>query len=268
VPPLALLVRTWNLFHGNAVPPERRGFLEEMVRLASADEPDALCLQELPVWSLPRLEGWSGMRAFGAVASRPLFVSGRLGGAITELHHGLLRSAFTGQANAILFGQALRPLAVESIVLNPRGFRRAQARALGLDRSVRFAWAKERRVCQAVRTETEGRFLTVANLHVSKLPDPRAKDAELLRGATFAAAFAEPGDALVLAGDLNVVIGKSRLPEQLAGPDWGFTEPIPGLDQVLVSRATASRGERWPDERRRVGGRLLSDHGPVEARIE
>src|SRR5438093_4229476 len=218
-----------------------------MVRLASADGPDALCLQELPVWSLPRLESWSAMRAFGAVASRPL-LGARLGGAITELHHGLLRSAFTGQANAILLGPALRPLAADSIVLNPRGFRRAQARALGLDRSVRLAWAKERRVCHAVRAEAHGRSLTVANLHVSKLADPRAKDAELLRAATFATAFAEPGDALVLAGDFNVLLGTSTMLDQLAGSDWGFTEPIPGLDQVLVSGATASRGERWPDE--------------------
>jgi endonuclease/exonuclease/phosphatase family metal-dependent hydrolase len=265
---LALLIRTWNVFHGNAVPPERRGFLEEMVRLASADGPDALCLQELPVWSLPRLESWSGMRAFGAVASRPLFGSPRLGGAITELRRVLLRSAFTGQANAILLGPALRPLGADSIVLNPRGFRRAQTRALGLDRSVRFAWAKERRVCHAVRVEADGRFLTIANLHVSKLADPRAKDAEVVRAATFAAAFAEPGDALVLAGDFNVVIGKSSMLEQLPGAEWGFTEPIPGLDQVLVSGTPASRAERWPDERRRVEGRLLSDHAPVEARIE
>src|SRR2546423_14734515 len=83
-----LLVRTWNVFHGNAVPPERRDFLEEMVRLASGDSPAALCLQELPVWSLSKLEEWSGMRAFGAVAARPLLGSARLGGAITERHHG------------------------------------------------------------------------------------------------------------------------------------------------------------------------------------
>jgi endonuclease/exonuclease/phosphatase family metal-dependent hydrolase len=265
---LALLVRTWNLFHGNAVPPERRAFLEEMVRLASGDGPDVLCLQELPVWSLSRLESWSGMRAFGAVASRPLLGSARLGGAITELHHGLLRSALTGQANAILLGQALRPVATDSIVLNPRGFRRAQGRALGLDQRARFEWAKERRICHAARTEAGGGFLTVANLHVSKLHDERAKDAELLRTATFATAFAEPGDALVLAGDLNVVVGRSEVLGQLAGSESGFSEPIPGLDQVLVSGARASRGERWPEERRRVDGRLLSDHAPVEATIE
>jgi endonuclease/exonuclease/phosphatase family metal-dependent hydrolase len=265
---LALLVRTWNLFHGNAVPPERRAFLEEMVRLASGDGPDVLCLQELPVWSLSQLETWSGMTSFCAVASRPLLGSARLGGAITELHHGLLRSAFTGQANAILLGPALRPLATDSIVLNPWSFRRVQARTLGLDRRARFEWAKERRVCHAVRTEAGGRFLTVANLHVSKLHDERAKDAELLRAATFTTSFAEPGDALVLAGDLNVVLGRSVVLDQLAGPDWGFSEPIPGLDQVLVRGARASRAEPWPEERRRLDGRLLSDHAPVEASIE
>ena len=250
------------------MPPEKRAFLEDMVRLASADGPDVLCLQELPVWSLSRLESWSGMRAFGAVASRPLLGSAKLGGAVTDLHHGLLRSAFTGQANAILLGPALRPLATDSIVLNARSFRRAQARVLGLDRRTRLAWARERRACHAVRTEVGGRFLTVANLHVSNLRDVSAKDAELLRAATFATAFAEPGDALVLAGDLNVALGSSRLLEQLGGPDWGFSEAIPGLDQVLVSGTRASRGERWPEERRRAHGRLLSDHAPVEARIE
>jgi hypothetical protein len=265
---LALLVRTWNVFHGNAVPPERSDFLEDMVRLASGDGPAALCLQELPVWSLAKLEEWSGMRAFGAVAARPLLGSARLGGAITGLHHGLLRSALTGQANAILLGDELRPLASDSIVLNPRGFRRAHARALELDPRVRLAWAKERRVCHAVRTETSGRTVTFANTHCSSVPDRRCQDAELLRAAVFADAFAEPDDVLVLAGDFNTVIGESMTLEQLMNPDWGFSAPIPGLDQVLVRGAKASRPQRWPDERRRLAGRLLSDHAPVETTIE
>jgi len=265
---VALLVRTWNLFHGNAVPPERRDFLEDMVRLASSDGPAALCLQELPVWSLSKVEDWTGMRLFGAVAARPLLGSARLGGAITELHHGLLRSAFTGQANAILLGHELRPVASDSIVLNPPGFRRARAREIGLDWRVRFAWAKERRVCHAVRIDAGGRFLTIANTHCSNVPDRRCQDGELLRAAVFADAFAEPGDRLVLAGDFNTVIAESKTLEQLASPEWGFSEPIPGLDQVLVRGAKASRPERWSEERRRLGGRLLSDHGPVETTIE
>jgi hypothetical protein len=263
-----LLVRTWNVFHGNAVPPERRDFLEDMVRLASSDGPAALCLQELPVWSLPRLEEWTGMRAFGAVAARPLLGSARLGGAITELNHGLLRSAFTGQANAILLGRELRPLASDSIVLNPPGVRRVVARELDLEPRVRFAWAKERRVCHAVRAEAGGRFITIANLHASSVTDRRCQNRELMRAAVFADAFAEPGDVLALAGDFNTVIGESTTLDQLATPEWGFSEPIPGLDQVLVRGANASRPERWPEERRRVAGRLVSDHAPVETTIE
>jgi hypothetical protein len=265
---LPLLVRTWNVFHGNAVPPERGDFLEDMVRLATSDGPAALCLQELPVWSLPRLEEWSGMRAFGAVAARPLLGSARLGGAITDLNHGLLRSAFTGQANAILLAHELRTLATDSIVLNPRGLRRAVARELDLDPHVRFAWAKERRVCHAVRADAGGRRLTVANTHCSSVPDRRCQDRELLRAAVFADAFAEPGDVLALAGDFNTVIGESTTLEQLASPEWGFSEPIPWLDQVLVRGASASRPQAWPEERRRLRGRLLSDHSPVETTIE
>jgi endonuclease/exonuclease/phosphatase family metal-dependent hydrolase len=265
---VALLVRTWNVFHGNANPPERHGFLEEMVRLASSDRPDVLCLQELPVWSLRRLDEWSGMRSFGAVAARPLLGSAELGRIITEFHHGLFRSALTGQANAILLGSSLRPLATDSIVLNPPSFRRAQARALGLDKRVQLAWSKERRVCHAVRASAEERSLTVANLHDSSVPDWRVPDAELLRAAVFADSFAEPGDVLVLAGDFNVIREHSKTLELLAGPEWGFSRPISGIDQILVRGARARNAKRWPDERRRVDGRLLSDHAPVEVTIE
>jgi endonuclease/exonuclease/phosphatase family metal-dependent hydrolase len=260
---VSLLVRTWNVFHGNAQPPERRGYLEEMVRLASADAPDALCLQEVPVWALPRLGDWSGMRSFGAVAARPLLGSAELGRLITELNHGLFRSAFTGQANAILLRSDLRPLASDSIVLNPPGFRRRIARELGLDVWLRAAWAKERRVCHAVRTEA----LTVASLHGSSVPDWRVPDAELLRAATFADSFAEPDDVLVLAGDFNVIREHSKTLAELAGPDWGFTKPISWIDQVLVRGAASGHARRWPDGRRRLDGKLLSDHAPVEVTI-
>jgi len=263
-----LLVRTWNVFHGNANPPERRGFLEEMVRLASADGPDVLCLQELPVWSLRRLDEWSGMRSFGAVAARPLLGSTELGRLITERHQGLFRSALTGQANAILLGSGLRPLGTDWIVLNPPSLRRSQARALGLDKRVQLAWAKERRVCQAVRASAEQRTLTIANLHDSSVPDWRVPDAELLRAAVFADSFAEPGDVLVLAGDFNVIREHSKTLELLTGPEWGFSRPISGIDQILVRGARAGHAKRWPDERRRVEGRLLSDHAPVEVTIE
>ena len=65
-----MLIRSWNLFHGRTVRTGSGVHLREMVELASADAPDVLCLQELPLWALSRLEGWSGMTAFPAVAKR------------------------------------------------------------------------------------------------------------------------------------------------------------------------------------------------------
>jgi len=97
---VAMLVRTWNLFHGKPSPPGRRAFLREMIELVTRDGPDVVCLQELPVWALPHLEEWSGMHAISSVARRPLLPVGAR--AVTALHHGLLRSAFTGEADAIL----------------------------------------------------------------------------------------------------------------------------------------------------------------------
>ena len=97
---VTMLVRTWNLFHGNASPPERRAFLRPMIELVTRDRPDVVCLQELPVWALRHLESWSGMHATSAVARRPLLPVGSR--AVTDLHHGLLRSAVTGEAAAIL----------------------------------------------------------------------------------------------------------------------------------------------------------------------
>jgi endonuclease/exonuclease/phosphatase family metal-dependent hydrolase len=263
-----LLVRTWNVFHGNASPPERGSFLKEMVQLATEDRPDVLCLQELPVWALEHLEGWSRMRSFGAVAARPLLGSAELGRHITQLHHGLFRSAVAGQANAILLGDGLRPLASASLVLNPRRFRRLQARSFDLDARIRLAWARERRVCHAVRCETGDRHLTVANLHDSSVPDWRIPDGELLRAAIFAESFAEPEDTLALAGDFNVIRERSKTLEELTGPDWAFSRPISGIDQILVRGAHSGHARRWPDERRRLDGRLLSDHAPVEVTIE
>jgi endonuclease/exonuclease/phosphatase family metal-dependent hydrolase len=108
-----MLVRTWNLFHGKPSPPGRRAFLLQMIELVTRDCPDVVCLQELPVWALPHLEGWSGMHASGAVARRPLLPVGAR--AVTALHHGRLRSAVTGEADAILTHEPARALGVHVV---------------------------------------------------------------------------------------------------------------------------------------------------------
>jgi endonuclease/exonuclease/phosphatase family metal-dependent hydrolase len=261
-----VLIRSWNLFHGNSVPPTREAFLDEMVRLATADDPDVLCLQELPAWALDRFTA-------GDVAARPalgpLPITAELGRRLTEPNHGLLRSAFSGQGNAIHVSPRLRVLSHDALTLNPRRFRAAQSRALALGAIARLAWAKERRIVQALRfAEPGGRTFLVANLHCTSYPaDERLADAELLRAAWFAVSTAAVDDVVVLAGDFNVRAARSRTLRDLASPDWGFSESGPGIDHILVRGAPSSALRRWPDEQRQDGEHLLSDHAPVEVEI-
>jgi endonuclease/exonuclease/phosphatase family metal-dependent hydrolase len=268
-----MLIRSWNVFHGNTVPPSRRDELEEMVRLVTGDSPDVVCLQEVPIWALTQLERWSGMRAYPAPAAParigPLPSTPGLGRALT-LHHGLQRSTFTGQANAVLASHALRPLNQRLLVLNDRRFRRVQAGWLGVGAVARLAWAKERRVCQALRLRRPNATpLLLANLHATSAPrDPRLADAEVFRAAVFADGLAEPGDAVAVVGDMNVREGTSRTLADLTGPEWGFAHFGHVVDHLLVRGASISRARVWPESMRRRDGLLLSDHAPIEAVIE
>lgn len=243
-----------------------------MVELASVDRPTVLCLQELPVWTLDLLDDWSGMTAVGAVAQRPTLgpfpSTPELGRALTEVHHGRLRSAFTGQANAILLSSDLQLREHRHLILNPFGFRHAQARRLGLGIIERLAWGKERRVCHAVRAERGDETLVIGNLHATGFADKGVPDAELLRAAVFVDGMAKRGEPVLLCGDFNVGVGNSRTLTDLTRVDWGFSGPTAtGIDHILVRGLEASPPVRWPGERRRHEGRLLSDHAPVERTV-
>jgi endonuclease/exonuclease/phosphatase family metal-dependent hydrolase len=230
-----VLIRSWNLFHGNTSPPGRRSRLEEMVRLASADGPDVLCLQEVPPWALRRLRGWSGMTPRSVVTRRSLLPR-RLAGAITRLHNGLFRSALAGQANAILLAPALEALEHRSLRIDDRH--------------------GEPRFCHAVRLPE----LVVANLHASnEFRRPDVPAAEILRAEAFVTGVAG-GQPCVLAGDFNV---RAEHVRELAG--WSALGP--GIDHVLVRGLAATPLETWPLERRVVRGEVLSDHAPVEVRV-
>jgi endonuclease/exonuclease/phosphatase family metal-dependent hydrolase len=217
-----MVVRTWNVFHGNTHPPQRRAFLREMIELVTQGDPDVVCLQELPLWSLPQLERWSGMRAATVVARRSRVESARLGGWLTSLNHGLLRSALTGEADAIL------------------------ARAPFVDRgSAVVSTLGLRRVAQAIRLESG---IVVANCHT------HGED-QLQRVAEFIG----DEERVVLAGDVNLVP-----PYDLPG----FSDALPGsIDQVMARGLPAGTPFAWPEERRRFGNRLLSDHAPVELTV-
>jgi endonuclease/exonuclease/phosphatase family metal-dependent hydrolase len=238
-----VLVRSWNLFHGNTSPPRRRAYLEEMVRLVTADEPDVVCLQEVPVWALARLEGWSGMRVLAAVARKPRLPVG-LGRRLTALHTGVFRSLFTGQANALLVRRELEILLESILVLN-------EASLLGIG-------VGERRVGQLARLRRPNDSnVLLSNLHASQSAGHAQEQVE--RAAAHVLELAEPEEPVVLAGDFNVTPDLRHL---------GFSEGGPGIDHVLVRGDDPGPLHVWPDERRSMDGMLLSDHAPVERALQ
>ncbi|MDX6407118.1 MAG: hypothetical protein QOE13_189 [Gaiellaceae bacterium] len=243
-----------------------------MVQLASADRPAVLCLQEVPLWALGLLDDWSGMLSFGDVAQRPslgpLPSTAELGRVITGLHNGYLRSAFTGQANAILLDPSLVVAEHRHVILNPFRFRRAQARRLDLGVLERLAWGKERRVCQALRVRRGDQTLVIGNLHATGFRDKRVPDAELLRAAVFVDGMARPNEPVLLCGDFNLGVSNSRTLAELTGAEWGFSGPTPtGIDHILGRGLEAAPPVRWAEDRRLHLGRRLSDHAPIEREV-
>jgi endonuclease/exonuclease/phosphatase family metal-dependent hydrolase len=116
----------------------------------------------------------------------------------------------------------------------------------------------ERRVCQAVRIAGVG---LVANFHVTT----ELADRQFRRAAAFVEGLADPDEAVILCGDANVHPGEVSTYAELR--DRGFSEPAPGIDQILVRGLPSTPPVVWPEERRRSGGRLLSDHAPVELHV-
>ena len=255
-------MRTWNLFHGRTVPEGDSLHLEEMVRRISAGMPDVVCLQEVPVWALQRLGVWSGLAVFGSVAMRAL--GGPAARRLTRLHPRGLRSALSGQANAILFARRLSPHEHLTLVLNPEWFRRSAGDRLGLTPGERSAWARNRRVAQLIRLEAGGGTLVIVNTHLTSPADSGAADAELARALALAQSFATPGEPIVLCGDLNLTAARS---ENLAAlGKAGYSPACTGIDHIVVRGLELTRGpEPWDDAARRLGDVLLSDHAPLEA---
>jgi endonuclease/exonuclease/phosphatase family metal-dependent hydrolase len=270
-----VVVRTWNLFHGNTVPAGRRAYLREMVELVTRDRPDVVLLQEIPWWALPLLGEWAGMQGVWAHAKRPKLgfvpIPTVLGRGLTAPHHGLTRSGFAGQGNAILFPPEAKVREHKTITLNTNVFTEERGKAFGLTPKQMVAWESERRVCHVVRYELPNRtrFL-VGNLHASHLPDKRLPDAEARRAVNFVIRSSELEESLILGGDFNHPAAQSATVHELINaPREARWNQAGGLiDWFLLRRAAATSVRVWTDEERSRTGRLLSDHAPVELEVE
>jgi hypothetical protein len=237
---MSLLIRTWNLYHGRTAPQGRRLHLRRMVELVSGDRPDLVALQEVPLWAVGCLEGWSGMAA-SSVATVPALLPGLLAKRVTATNPTRLRSLVSGQANVLLAGPRVELDEGLTLLLNPEVGR--------WDSFVRRG--PQRRYCQRTEASTDdGRTIVVGHLHASHEP------ARALVEIERATAFVGDASPAILLGDFNAA----------AHPVAGYSAPIPGVDQILVRGLDLERGpEAWPKERRRHEGELLSDHAPVEA---
>lgn len=190
-----MLVLTWNLFHGRAVPPAGRALLGEFAEALAAWEWDVAMLQEVPPWWPPALG-----RSCGTSARTVLTSSNQLPALRRAVDRApdLIRSG-GGGANAILV----------------RGDRIAE------HRRVRLRRLPEGRFAHGVRLAGGG--LWVWNLHAQVHCEARAQ-ADLARAG--AAALEHSGDLpVVLGGDTNT--RTPRIP--------GFTlADGHGVDHVLA----------------------------------
>ncbi len=238
---MSLLVRTWNVYHGRTHPVTRETQLRRMVDLVTADKPDLVALQEVPLWALGKLDDWTGMAVRWAVTV-PALLLAPLARLVTDLDARRVRSSLTGQANVLLAGPHVELGEQRLLLLNPEVSKWDWL----------FRRGPQQRFVQAVDATAYGRAFVVANVHTTNRPEQAVRELER------AAAFVAEAERCVLSGDFNV---RRHTVE-------GYTPPIDGVDQIVVRGLELERGpEAWPRERRTVDGAVLSDHAPVEAVI-
>ena len=175
---MALRVLTWNLFHGRAVPEQRRSLLPDFTERIAGWEWDVALLQEVLPWWPAALGEASGAHARMALTSRNIVPP--LQRLLAESRPDVYRS-WAGGCNAILVrGGGILEHRTERLALKP-----------------------ERRMMHGVRLESG---VWVVNLHATtrkgskEAPQTRA---ELRFAAGTGLAWAG-GAPLVLGGDLNL----------------------------------------------------------------
>ncbi len=258
-----LLVRSWNIAHGRDIPPRerdgyghvRRKHLREMAELVARDGPDIVLLQEVPVWAGPLLHehsrlGYTLAPCYGAHVPfvhvpLPLAVGAAVGRALPDI----VRSQVEGQANAVLYSEALLLVSARRAQLNDRHRLRGEPRIAQLVRLVHRA---------------SGRELALANVHVDHADSER----QVERAGYLLERFAR-GAPMLLGGDLNAG-PRSRAVRSLVKRGWLEESGEASIDHLFVRGLEIEVGAtRWLPEWRDVeldGRRVrLSDHDPVDA---
>jgi endonuclease/exonuclease/phosphatase family metal-dependent hydrolase len=225
-----VLVLTWNLFHGRAVPGAGRDLQADFARALAGWEWDVALLQEVPPWWPPALARACDADQTTALTSRNALPVLRR--AIATRWPDVIKSN-GGGANAILVRGG--PIAAQRRVLLRR-------------------WP-ERRVCHGVQLD-DGTWC--ANLHAQVHSQARAdRDIERAAAATLAwsQAGGGPGSSSKLAllgGDFNVRAAAAPGFEWLGGR---------GVDHVL------GHGLRSAGPAETLDHGELSDHAPVRVAV-
>jgi endonuclease/exonuclease/phosphatase family metal-dependent hydrolase len=201
----AMLVLSWNLFHGRAVPSAGRDLCADFAAALASWEWDVALLQEVPPWWPPALARACDADQRTALTSRNALPALRR--AIAVRAPDVIKSN-GGGANAILVRSRAGPIVAER-------------------RLVLRCWP-ERRVCHAVAL-AGGTWC--ANLH-AQVHSSRRAGADIARAAAATLAWAQ-GAPVVLGGDLNVREPAAAGFARLGGH---------GVDHVLGSAGVAAIG--------------------------
>ncbi len=218
-----MLVLSWNLFHGRAVPPAGRALLPEFAAALAGWAWDVALLQEVPPWWGEPLSAATDAQWRTALTSRNLGLPVRR--LIAEHWPDLIKSN-GGGANVILVRSG-----------------RIEAHRIAVLRT-----SPERRVVHAVQLESGW----LANLHAQVHSEPQAQ-ADAAAAARHVSSWAADAP-VVLGGDFN-----TPSPRPGGFSDLGGHR----VDRFLARGWVAAGAAQALDPARRLGDGRLSDHLPV-----
>lgn len=239
--PPTVKVATWNLFHGQTSPPDRRDHFRDFARVLAAADWDACALQEVPQW-------WPGALGRSCAASVRVARGSRVRSLAPAAQRGIARRSpgLLGTAGAGVNALLLRPAA--GVIATHR---RERLRSLPQGRSV-----------HAVRLWHPGLGAWwFANAHAHNQPESAAAS-DTLRALEVVRGWAA-GEPVALAGDLNLGdAAATRIAAQAGFHVLGGQR----VDHVLARGMARTAGVTC--QRAGTGaGRTLSDHRLVTVEL-